>query len=1596
MDFEIATTPVQAEIECQPKQNASNDAASYTAKDCSPSNETIDKEGAEKCQYYEQCIRLERLTRRQLIMPLIGSDFLFKICVQVYAQVSDELSEIKFDLKRWHKINSVKHLTYEKEKTNLWKGWPNYEFTERTVWTGNQNENIVNQEKSEIQLTYPDNDKGSPENSNTSAANEKEFDDEIHDENVIHTEVPLDDVSGGEYYEEYSVRCNDDDGLVDSRDTSATDEEAVDEIHDANVIPTEVPLDDVSGGEYYEEDSVRYIDDDCLVDSRDTSATDREAVDEIHDANVIPTEVPLDDVSGGEYYEEDSVSCNDNDCLVDSHDTSATDREAVDEIHDAHIIPTEVPLDDVSGGEYYEEYSVRCNDDDCLVDSHDTSSTDGEAVDEIHDAHIIPTEVPLDDVSDGEYYEEYSVRYIDDDCLVDSRDTSATDGEAVDEIHDAHIIPTEAPLDDVSGGECYEEDSVRCNDDDCLVDSHDTSATDREAVDEIHDANVIPTEVPLDDVSGGEYYEEYSVSCNDDDCLVDSHDTSSTDREAVDEIHDANVIPTEAPLDDVSGGECYEEDSVRCNDDDCLVDSHDTSATDGEAVDEIHDANVIPTEVPLDEVSGGEYYEEDSVRCNDDDCLVDNPETSTTEGIEMDEISSGEEDHERDTLPPDYSLLGYDDTMYKRCSTWCKEMMANDTWELTCPKDDYDHRVLRKDVDEVEWYSQVDEYCNIVDGCSVTDPYKSNCPMMSGMDTQDPRRVYLFQEPDGTTSINVVQASAASDGRQSFSSGFLLSCLALVAFMQNMKKKVPSNFDIGVNMMKSSGTWPPEKTSRPHMAMKDIAMKAVAWLLIGFILSIAAASSPNYTANTLKNELIDFTSLKGGFLGLKRVELKNILCDQASQILRKAAAPLEGDIKTLSTLHWENPWKLRKKDFLKDVLNIPDWIQLPLQIIEVCPVFERRGYEDEFTRLASFSRCPEERWLPAVPLAENGFYFEPESSVVCNFCKNKMNTWQNSWDPKQKHVPNCPFLNGNDCGNIRMEPSREIGTYQPAIQSTFDELQIPQLQNKNKVLLRNSTRSVESFKNPQLQNVPENQMGSLSINVTQGQGQEDDAMEDEPQPSTSNSNSSQQQQEGGGGLRYFVHSYDKSGRPISTSQKMEFNSTEEKANASMKKEADRLESFNNVWKKGDVISPEELAKSGFYYAGTGDRVRCAFCNGVLRNWAVGDRAPAEHRRHYPTCPFVLNLNVGNVPSSQDLSGLQTSTAATTNHSEQKRQAAPARGQQSAQSSGPGVTPPAIPGTILMPKHSNFRTVESRLLTYDNWPSSNVQRPNELAEAGFFFTGANDNVRCFHCDGGLRNWLDSDLPWIEHAKWFPRCGFLQRAKGVEFVLEETRKHNQQNVTTAVAQNRGSTGMTTTTTHGVGIVERPTTGVRRVEAREVRARFDTDSVKMVLDMGYKEAVVKYVILERLRYTGDDFPSTQEMLESVLAEDANLEEKGIAYYENILQQEFGRPMTIVYPQLTGIGGQLDNTAGPSPAPPMTQMTSASLEIPGDEKSLVEENRQLKEQTTCKICMDNEVSMVFVPCGHLVACADCAPNLRECPICRRPITGTIRTFLS
>lgn len=61
----------------------------------------------------------------------------------------------------------------------------------------------------------------------------------------------------------------------------------------------------------------------------------------------------------------------------------------------------------------------------------------------------------------------------------------------------------------------------------------------------------------------------------------------------------------------------------------------------------------------------------------------------------------------------------------------------------------------------------------------------------------------------------------------------------------------------------------------------------------------------------------------------------------------------------------------------------------------------------------------------------------------------------------------------------------------------------------------------------------------------------------------------------------------------------------------------------------------------------------------------------------------------------------------------------------------------------------------------------------------------------------------------------------------------------------------------------------------------------------------------------------------------------------------------------------------------------------------SLMQENLSLKSATICKVCMDNHINVVLLPCRHLICCDNCSRQVSQCPLCRTDIIGTVQTHL-
>ncbi|KAG7217265.1 hypothetical protein INR49_027809 [Caranx melampygus] len=273
---------------------------------------------------------------------------------------------------------------------------------------------------------------------------------------------------------------------------------------------------------------------------------------------------------------------------------------------------------------------------------------------------------------------------------------------------------------------------------------------------------------------------------------------------------------------------------------------------------------------------------------------------------------------------------------------------------------------------------------------------------------------------------------------------------------------------------------------------------------------------------------------------------------------------------------------------------------------------------------------------------------------------------------------------------------------------------------------------------------------------------------------------------------------------------------------------------------------------------------------------------------------------------------------------------------------------------------NMQQSDERLLTFVHWPSRR-----------------NDDVKCFCCDGGLRCWESGDDPWL---------------------------------------------LTNGDTSSREFVDPPVVHLGPGEERsEDAVMMNTPVIKSALEMGFERSLVKQTVQSKILTSGENYRTVQELVSDLLsAEDQKREEEREMLAEAMASDGF----TFVKRHQAALIQRLktaEEFSGLQAQTSAQQQTARLIELiltKGNAAAEVfrnwiqkndvhllrdlmdlpmeEQLRRLQEERTCKVCMDKEVNIVFIPCGHLVVCKECAPSLRKCPICRGLVKGTVRTFLS
>ncbi|KAK3603355.1 hypothetical protein CHS0354_025961 [Potamilus streckersoni] len=269
----------------------------------------------------------------------------------------------------------------------------------------------------------------------------------------------------------------------------------------------------------------------------------------------------------------------------------------------------------------------------------------------------------------------------------------------------------------------------------------------------------------------------------------------------------------------------------------------------------------------------------------------------------------------------------------------------------------------------------------------------------------------------------------------------------------------------------------------------------------------------------------------------------------------------------------------------------------------------------------------------------------------------------------------------------------------------------------------------------------------------------------------------------------------------------------------------------------------------------------------------------------------------------------------------------------------------ILGRVRSPEYADFK---DRLDTFSRWPSDIVQTPAQVAEAGFFYTGSHDIVRCFACDGGLKNWDPDDDPWVEHARWFPQCAYVLHVKGEEFINLAQMTTEESDEEYEYAAHAGAT---------LGGGENSSMNTNSVSNEmSIPSVLETEGAKLVLRMGYSERDVALAINDIFK-EGKDVFTGQDIADIILEKEMRKElvcSKVSADY------------------------------------------STSVENITTAEQAFRENKHLKEMLQCIECKTKERNILFLPCTHHVVCESCSRDLHICTYCYRKINEKIRTYMS
>lgn len=332
---------------------------------------------------------------------------------------------------------------------------------------------------------------------------------------------------------------------------------------------------------------------------------------------------------------------------------------------------------------------------------------------------------------------------------------------------------------------------------------------------------------------------------------------------------------------------------------------------------------------------------------------------------------------------------------------------------------------------------------------------------------------------------------------------------------------------------------------------------------------------------------------------------------------------------------------------------------------------------------------------------------------------------------------------------------------------------------------------------------------------------------------------------------------------------------------------------------------------------------------------------------------------------------------------------------------------------------------NRLKTFENWHVSFIDK-HQLALLGFYFRGESDLVKCFFCGVEIGMWEEGDDVLTDHIRWAPTCCLMIGTDLHNIPINDAML--KQTLQQVPASSRGPIIPLNTTSEGtidslkgdewplhqsqfyVHTVLRKNLSSVSATPTILRPKYSDYAVEDKRIESYKQApsIIRLKALELsdagFYFTGNDdrvccfscgggfkdWKDTDDpwKLHAIWYGKCEYLKlmKDIDFIEKVTKQREKIHRKVSWSSVQTVQKSLEKA------------TCQSNEQFHDTNKKSDDEEVKKDLKLCKICYANDVNIVFLPCGHIIACAKCTSSLEKpkCPACCQLFDSVVKIYFS